>query len=151
MKKSMGNDSQKPTREARNPQRASRAASSGMGVPCSALARVQAISFFCTRHTTPHAFSSIRKPNPPPTLIDRCAFETSAPLFKSRMIHEASITMGAIEIARTQELLSSPLLGNCNGYIRAYATSQTTTHHPNQRNASAGLPEFCASAERIVK
>ena len=39
MKKSIGNDIQNPVREAKNAQRASLAASGGIGVPCSTLAR----------------------------------------------------------------------------------------------------------------
>src|ERR1700685_3704001 len=104
MKKSIGNESQKATREARKLQRANRAACGGMGVPCSELARVQIISRFCKRQTPPQTLINIRKPSPPPTLMDRCALKTSAPLFRSRMRHEAAITMVAIAMVRNQGL-----------------------------------------------
>src|SRR5277367_410941 len=100
----MGNESQNPTRDARNPQRASRAASSGIGVPCSAYARVHAINRFCTRHTTPHVFSSIRNPIPPPTLIAKCEFDDIGLEFNSSTTHDAAITIAVIATARTHGL-----------------------------------------------
>src|ERR1700722_11209095 len=96
-------------------QRARRSASAGIGVPCSTLARVHAISRFCARHTTPQVFISISRTMPPPTLIDRWLFEDCGPAFESRTIHEAAITIAAIAIVRTHGLSRTPLLGSWNG------------------------------------
>src|SRR5216684_131779 len=92
MKNNMGNDSQNEVRDVRKFQRIKRSASGGIGTPCSALLRAQAIKRFCTRHTTPQVFSSITKPSPPPTLIARCAFDTLGPPFNARTSHDAAIT-----------------------------------------------------------
>src|SRR5579863_6939783 len=119
MKKSIGNESQNPTRDAKNAQRAMRSASAGIGLPSSTLARVHAIRRFCTRQTTPQVFSSISKPSPPPTLIARSAFDDCAVEFNSRVAHDAAITTTAIAEARIQELPRAPLAGSCRGYITA--------------------------------
>src|SRR5258707_10033061 len=68
MKNSIGNESHNDVRAVRNPQRIIRSASGGIGVPCSAAARVHAINLFCTRQTTPQVLISIINPRPPPTL-----------------------------------------------------------------------------------
>ena len=59
--------------------------------------------------------------------------------------------MMAIAMVRSQGLLKTPLLGSWNGYIRAKAPIQTSSHDPIQRHASAGSPAFCASAVRIME
>src|SRR5712664_3540069 len=123
MKNSIGNESHNDVRAVRNPQRINRSASAGIGVPCSAAARVHAINLFWTRQTTPQVFSSMTNPSPPPTLIARCPLEMLAPPFSASTSQEAAITIAPIPIVRTH----------------------TDTHHPNQRSASPGLPELRAS------
>ena len=107
-----GSDIQKPVRDARNAQRAKCAASGGIGVPCSALARVQAISRFCARQIIPQAFSSISRPMPPPILIARCPLDDCGFAFSTSTIQEAATAMAAIAIVRTHGLLRIPLCGN---------------------------------------
>ena len=111
MKKSIGNESHSDTRAVRNPHRIIRSASAGIGVPCSAAARVQAINLFCTRHTTLQVFTSITKPNPPPTLMAKCWFDTCSPPFSAITIQEAAITIAPIPIVRTHTESRIPFAG----------------------------------------
>ena len=112
MKKSIGIDIQNPVRDARNAQRAKYAASGGIGVPCSALARVHAISRFCARQIIPHAFSSISSPIPPPMLIARWPLDDCGFAFSTSTIHDAATAIAAIAIVRTHALSSIPVCGN---------------------------------------
>ena len=115
MKKSIGSDIQNPAREARNAQRASRAASGGIGVPCSALARVQAINLFWTRQMIPQAFNSISNPIPPPMLMERCAFDDPGLAFNISTAQHAAAAITTIAVIRTHGLSIIPVCGNWNG------------------------------------
>src|SRR5258708_38707195 len=112
MKKSIGDESHNDVRAVRTPQRIKRSASAGIGVPCSAAARVHAINLFCTRQTTPQVFSSMTSPSPPPTLIARCPLETLAPPFSASTSQEAAVTIAPIPIVRTHTELRIPLAGS---------------------------------------
>src|SRR5579863_4606767 len=115
MKKSIGIENQNPARDARNAQRASRAASGGIGVPCSALARVHAINLFWTRQIIPHAFSSINNPIPPPMLMDKCAFDDSGLAFNTSTAQHAARAITTIAVTRTHELSRIPVCGSWKG------------------------------------
>src|ERR1700682_2002479 len=112
MKNNIGNDSQNEVRAVRKFQRINLSASDGIGTPCSLLSRDHAISFFCTRQTTPQVFMSITRPSPPPMLIARCAFDTVEPPFSTRTSHEAAITTTETPRTRNHGLLRIPFAGS---------------------------------------
>src|SRR2546425_3911912 len=70
MKNSMGTESQALAREARKARRASLADSGGTGVPFAAFSAVHAMIRFCAGQMTPHTFSNMSTPMPPPTPIE---------------------------------------------------------------------------------
>src|SRR5260370_24463643 len=109
MKNSIGNESHKDVRAVRNPHRIILSASGGIGVPCSAAARVHAINLFCTRQTTPHVFSNITSPSPPPTLIAKCPLQTCSPPFSAITSQEPPITIAPIPRSLTHPESRSPL------------------------------------------
>src|SRR3989442_5153287 len=77
MKNSMGTESQALAREARKARRASLADSGGTGVPFAAFSAVHAMIRFCAGQMTPHTFSNMIKPMPPPILTKRSEEHTS--------------------------------------------------------------------------
>ncbi len=80
--------------------RASFVASGGIGVPCSALARVQAIRRFWQRHTMPQTLSSMIVAIPPPKLIESVRFPAPGTAIQESSIHPVAITTIAVNDAQ---------------------------------------------------
>src|SRR5690242_15616297 len=105
IKNSIGNDSQKFIRAVKNVSRINFGASEGIGGPCSAFARVHAISRFWHRHTIPHVLKNTIVPSPPPTLMLSVRFPAPGAARNFKTSHEATTTTTRIGMAKTQPLL----------------------------------------------